>query len=456
MLTSTYWQAAASMLMLYAGKMSGILVNLVFIPIYTVSLGSEKFGLVAVILSLQALLMMLDLGLSTLVGRDIAANQLPSKKLFQEILCAESTLILFYTAVIIAFSALYFFDINFGLSLFNIWTIILTFLCLVIQNLHYNAIVSKRSYNLASALQLIGNLGRAGSTAYVLYFVSPTITAFILCQFFGAAIQAIIARMLLLKSFKFNKDIYYEFKKFDLIKEIKSLLLRSKSLALLTLAGAAVTQLDKPIISFFISHSSVAPYFLAMTYCMTPMAVLAAPVAQYFQPKIINTISETTQTNSLKTIKFYSISLSAVTLLPSIILYIYSDFFINIWLHHGPLVNDTKNYVKVLLPGLVIGALGYIPNSLLLATGHFRFMATISILMTVSVITLTIFAAKTQSILLICWIYALYHGLSTLFQYIKATRNIQTRIIALESGKIIASTLALSTISLIIFNKLHQ
>ena len=65
------------------------------------------------------------------------------------------------------------------------------------------------------------------------------------------------------------------------------LIKQGRPIILFTAAGAAVTQLDKPLVSAFSSAASVAPYFLATTLCTLPIALLAGPLSQYFQPKIL-------------------------------------------------------------------------------------------------------------------------------------------------------------------------
>ena len=252
-------RAVFSILMLYLGKASGIIVNLIFIPFYSHTLGPEGFGSVAVILSLQALLMTLDLGMSTLIGRDVAAAELTPAKLLHQLFCAEFGLVLFYCGLTFATSI----TVLTGIAPTGDWRVVLAsvvlFMLLVLQNLHYTAIVARRAYTIASALQLAGNLTRAGATAIVLTFLSPTLFAFVVTQALGAALQLLVTRHLCIQDFHKDPNWIPPTRVAQLWLDTRKLFHRARPLALLSASGAAVTQLDKPIISIFSPAASVAP-----------------------------------------------------------------------------------------------------------------------------------------------------------------------------------------------------
>ena len=365
-------RAVFSIFMLYLGKASGIIVNLIFIPFYSQALGPERFGSVAVILSLQALLMMLDLGMSTLVCRDVAAAEFTPAKLLNQLFCAELGLVIFYGALSLAVGVLMLAGLTFGVDWPTGLAAVVLFLLLVLQNLHYNAIIARRSYTIASSLQLIGNLTRAGATAFVLTSVSTTLLAFVVTQAAGAALQAIASRYFCLRELRSDPRWVPSVPPEHLWPSIRELFLRARPLALVSVSGAAVTQLDKPIISVLISTASVAPYYLAMTYCMVPMSILAGPVAQFFQPLVLNAVSAGESASASRMMQRFTMALLCITLVPSAGLYLLRQPLIGAWLQHGPLVNDTLHYSMILLPGLTIGALGFIPFTLLLATGDDR------------------------------------------------------------------------------------
>ena len=61
--------------LLYVSKSGAILVGLLILPFFNSQLGPDLFGLVALILSVQAFLLFVDFGMATLVGRDLAVAE---------------------------------------------------------------------------------------------------------------------------------------------------------------------------------------------------------------------------------------------------------------------------------------------------------------------------------------------------------------------------------------------
>jgi len=424
--------------MLYLGKASGIIVNLVFIPFYSHALGPEGFGAVAVILSLQTLLLTLDLGMSILVGRDVAAAEFTPAKLLHQLFCAELGLVMFYGALLLAVGVLILAGLKLDVDWRTVLASVVLFLLLVLQNLHYSAIIARRAYTAASALQLVGNLTRAGGTAIVLTMVSPTVLAFVVTQAAGAALQALATRYLCLREFRSDPRWTPSIPTERLWASTRALFRRARSLALLSASGAAVTQLDKPIISVLMSTASVAPYYLAMTYCMVPMSILAGPVAQFFQPLVLNAVSAGDTARAARMMRRFTVALLCITLLPTAGLYLLRQPLVGAWLHDGPLVNETIQYSLILMPGLAIGALGFIPYTLLLATSDFRFQALMSAGMTILTLLAATLASSRQSVWSVCTIYAIYHAASTVLLWVRAAAKPEVRELARSSASLAA------------------
>ncbi len=412
--------------MLYAGKTSGILVSLIFLPIYSKALGSEVFGLVAVILSLQTLLIMLDLGMSTLVGRDIAAAVSGPTDEAELVASGERVLSLTYGLLFTFASLTALAGLEIGSSSLNLPLIVILFFFVVLQNFHYSVIVARRHYTVASLLQVVGNLVRAGFTVWVITRVSATLTAFVISQLAVAAAHLFLSRKLSLRQScgsveQMSPPGHRGYR--QCARSAIAMLKRAWPIAVMSVAGAAVMQLDKPLISFFMGPASVAPYFLAVTYCMTPLAVFASPVAQYFQPLVVSAISRDDRRLTGRLLRSFAAILLTATLVPSLVLYVFSDVLVGWWLNDSPLAQTTEEYVKVLLPGVVIGALGYVPYTLLLASREYRFMGRMSVVMTSVTLVAVVLLAYAQSVWFICAVYALYHTTSTVVQCIRISSN---------------------------------
>lgn len=429
------WQKSiVSLLLLYAGKSSGILVNLFFIPLYSRYLGTEQFGIVAVILSMQALLLMLDLGLSTLVNRDIASGQATEAEYKRLIDNAELALLALYVLLVLIVWGGYAVGVISSVSLSSALLSVALFGLLVLQNLYYCVILARRKYSTASVIQLFGNLSRAIATAVVLIYYSATLPAFIVVQVVFAALHACITRQYCRYQFAhFDQE-----QKHDLLSqarwcEVMSLIERGKSLVLFSLAGAAVMQLDKPIISMFMTPASVTPYYLAMTFCMVPLSVLAGPISQYFQPRLLQAFAQRDIRLAMPVMRNFVWTLCLVTLIPSSVLWIFREQLLGLWLGSEHDIGLIADYIAILLPSITLNSMGFIPYTLLLSAEDYKFQGRSSGIISVITLLFCTLSAANQSVELVCYTYAAYFIASSLVSSFRAINLNQTHEFAVST-----------------------
>lgn len=420
--------AIVNMAMLYAGKTSGVLVAFLFLPLYSRLLGAEQFGMVAVILSLQALLVMMDLGMSTLVSRDIAAGESSPEGLAKLIRTAEISLSGFYFLLLAGTVAIKAIGGLPGVDAVTALAAVTLFWLLVLQNLYYSAMLARRLYTSASVIQAVGVIVRASATAFILANGYATFPAFIVTQLVLAAIHCGVTRQYSMSLLNLRTALTLKVSKPSLADGV-SLVKRGRSLVLFSAAGAAVMQLDKPLVTAFVSAASVAPYFLATTLCMLPLSILAGPISQYFQPELLNEAARQNSEGTRRTLKRFTSALLFIVGVPCIIFWFLRIPMIDLWMGQGPGNITISRYVAILLPGCAVGALGFIPYTLLLSAKDFRFQAVLSTGMTLIALTGVAVAALFQSIEGVCYIYATYHSTSTLLSwmraiYIPATREV--------------------------------
>jgi O-antigen/teichoic acid export membrane protein len=316
--------------LLFTSKSGVMIVGILILPIFHRILGSNDFGVVAVILSLQAFALIADFGMATLVGRDISHYQ-NSLKGFATLRDAKIVVNIFYGGglviglfVILLTSAL--------TSKIHIFVgCSLLFLLSVLQNIEFSAILARKHYIVASVTQIIGVLGRALLTVAALVYVSKSLFVFIIAQVVGIALQLYMTsfcrRRVIPQS---SLSITGEASLFG----VHDLISRGLPLMFAGLAGAAVLQLDKPILSAFVSSSDIAPYFLAMSFSAIPATLLAGPIAQYFQPKLIEAMTEVSNSNQLERIvQNFTAVLLLIVGIPSFIIWQLAETIISVWLH---------------------------------------------------------------------------------------------------------------------------
>lgn len=82
--------------------------------------------------------------------------------------------------------------------------------------------------------------------------------------------------------------------------------------------------------------------------------------------------------------------------------------------------------MEILLPGIALGALGYVPYNILVAHEDYRAHSRLSAGMTVVTLAATALAAAFGSILAVCWIYASYHTISAVITWWRASYLVAT------------------------------
>lgn len=399
------------MAMLYASKTGAILVGVFILPQFNRLMGAEQFGVVAVIFSFQALLMVLDLGMATIVGRDIAAAEPHSPEAFRLWRSAETVIGAMYAVLVpIAFAAKAL--LGLPLSSLELLGTLLLFWSLTIQNIGQSALLARHHFVDAGGIQVTGVAARGGITLLALMYIDATLSVFVAAQLACALLQAAVTHIRCRQLLRPASD--EPLPAAPQLPECLSVALRGRSLMLFGLAGAAVMQLDKVIVSTLVSPAAMTPYFLATLLCLTPLSVLAGPVAQFFQPRLIRAISINDHDTIRRTMAPFVTAVVLITAIPTAILWLVREPLVTAWLSVPDQVHDVAHYTSILLPGIAVGALGFIPYVTLIGRQDYRFQARLSAAMTVATLLAAAGMAQFGSIEGVCWVYAAYHAMSTL------------------------------------------
>jgi O-antigen/teichoic acid export membrane protein len=303
--------------------------------------------------------------------------------------------------------------------------------------MYYYALLARHRYTGASMLQMAGVTARASVTAVVLLEVEASVRAFVAAQLAVAVVHGLLARRIWRADLLRDPQAAMEP---AVPHDALSLVKRAAPLALASLAGAAVTQLDKPLIAAFMSSASVVPYFLATTICMTPISLLAAPVAQYFQPPLMRAMSMADTQAVRRLLARFTLTLVGAVGVPGLCLWLLAAPAVNLWLGAGTLADSVARYVSILLPGFILGGLGFVPYSLVLAAEDFRFQARLSVVLTAATLLAAAFFAFRQSLTGICVVYVIYYAAATIATWLRATQLPETRELAsFSSHRAIAS-----------------
>lgn len=436
--------ALLDMSMLYASKTGSILVGVFILPQFSHLLGADQFGVVAVIFSFQALLLMLDLGMSTLVGRDIAAFGSRSSEAITSWRTAETVISAFYLVLLpLALVSLRLIDIN--LSSLQVLATLLLFWALTLQNIGQAALLAKHHFIDAGSIQVVGVATRAVVTLLALNFIAANLTVFLVAQVACALTQLIATHIRCTQLLREPGSPGVRFH--PSLAHCIAMARRGQPLVLFGIAGATVMQLDKPIVSAFASAAELAPYYLATIFCLTPLSILAGPVAQFFQPRLVRAISSGDTTAAKQVLAPFVTAIVLFTFLPSALLWLLRTPILAVWLGSSAHVDTVAHFVGILLPGVAIGALGYVPYVILVARQDYKFQARASIAMSVLTLLAATWFAYAKSVEGVCWVYAVYHGVSTLVSWARCIYDKQG-IVSYASGAALQILTMVAVISL--------
>jgi O-antigen/teichoic acid export membrane protein len=236
---------------LYGSRLAGILVTLIFLPLYAKLLGKHDFGLVALVMSAQSLMMMLDLGMAALATRDLAAN--PSPHAVRVRWLRAEQLLTFYFAAL-AFPALIAAWIVEQPLLLVAGCVVLCW-AVTLQALAQAAMVARGDLHRAALLQGGGVLCRAVLTTAALLWIEPSLRVFVASQLVGALAHLAINRYVGQPAHQSGATAIAT------AEPLRRLAQRGLPLFLLGAAGAAVLQVDKLLVGSFMSPAAVTPYF---------------------------------------------------------------------------------------------------------------------------------------------------------------------------------------------------
>ena len=394
--------------MLYCGRLGTALVGILLLPIFSRLLGPQEFGVVAIILSTQSLMVALDLGMAIVLGRDLAGlpagAQSRGHAMFSH---AERNLVRLYgTLMVVALIASRFMALP--LAPLDIAAVVILFGAATHQNVAQVSLLARQDYAWVGINQFAGIVLRNVFTLACMQLIAANLTVFVLSQSLGAGLHALCTRWRLVRLLPAGAT------------SLKGSSFHSMSIPLLvqTIAGACAMQLDKPAVGAFAGAAATAPYYLATVLALTPLTFLAGPVVQFFQPKVIGQIAAEALSPAL--VRKFLVGILGSAFLPGLMLWLAAPALTTLWLHGAHDHALVSDYVRILVVGTSLGALGFLPNVLLVARRQYRFLATASTGLAIVVLALSCWAASDGNVRMVCFAYAGYHILAAVIQWARA------------------------------------
>jgi O-antigen/teichoic acid export membrane protein len=357
----------------YVGQGWRIVMSLAFVPLYIRYLGIEAYGLIGIFAILQAWLILLDLGMKPVLGREMArfTGGAHDSQSIRDLL-RSIEIIAIAIAVLIALgiwgasgwlAANWVHAQKLPVALvaraFSLMGVVAALQ--FVESIYTSSIAGLQRQVLQSAISsLIATVRGLGAVA-ILAWVSPTITAFFAWQGFISFATAVVFSIVVYRVLPSSPRPAHFSKQ-----ALKDVWRYAAGMAGITLLSLILTQVDKVLLSRLLSLQAFAYYALAGVVA-NALYLLTGPVTTAFYPRFTELAMET---DDGPLGKVYHQGAQLVTVLTgagAVVLIVFGHRVLLLWTADPTLADHVAPLMKVLALGTLLNALLWIPYQLELA-----------------------------------------------------------------------------------------
>ena len=359
----------------YAGSVWTSVASLVFIPFYVKILGVEAYGLVGFYATMQGVLTLLDMGLSTTVSRETARLSLHGNN-NEEIRNLIRTLEWIYWGVGVAVILLI---TTCSSWIARVWlnpehltleqvelAIILMGIAFAVQwpaVLYQGGLLGfQRQVWMNSVLGINATI-KGIATLALLWLIKPTIIVFFASQIMTSFLHVTLMKWGLIRAVP--RELAAPRFQYKILKDIRGF---SSGVFGISLLGILLMQVDKIILSKLLSLEKYGYYMLATSIAFA-FYRLVTPVFNTYYPKFTQLV-EKKEFNSLKFVYHQASQMMALIVIPiATVLFFFSEDILWIWTQNQAVVEHASFIVSLLVVGTALNGLMSVPYALQLAHG---------------------------------------------------------------------------------------
>ena len=351
------------------------LMGLAFIPLYIQYLGVEAYGLIGVFALIQAWLMLLDVGMTPALSREMARfnggahsaqsirNLLRSVEVIGFLLALLVSLTIWGLSGWLASNWLQVEKLHIDVvsQAFIIMGVVagLRF----IENIYRSSIIGLEkqvTLNVVNAvLATIRSVGAIG----VLIWIAPTISAFFIWQGVMSLITVIFFAVILYK----NLPVSQQSSRFS-VSAIKNIWRFAGGVAAITFLSFLLMQTDKILLSKFLSLEQFGYYSLAALVANS-LFMIVAPIDLAFFPRLTSQVSQDNQSALISTFHMGSQLITVFVGVAAVILIVFGDVVLSLWTQDTALAKSIAPLLAILALGTMFNCFMHMPYQLQLANG---------------------------------------------------------------------------------------
>ena len=401
----------------YLGQVWSGIMAISFLPVYIDYLGVESYGLIGLFVVLQSLLLLLDMGITPTLNREMARFNAGEHS-------AHSIRVLLRSLEIICLCIAIFIIVSIWLSSDYIATgwlkpeglssdVIsqaISIMALVIafrfgESIYRGALYGLEKQVTYNVIFAILTTVRYVGAIIILATISNSVQAFFIWQLIISILSVIIFSYNVHKTLpeatqpvRFSRDAIKSIKKF------------ASGMMGVTALTAFLLHADKLLLSRLLPLNEFGYYTLAATAAGV-LFMVVVPVTQAVFPKMVKLSSQDCN-DELSSLYHKTTQLVCVLIAPvTIILVIFSDGVLLMWSGNIELSNNTSPYLSILILGSFFNSLAHIPYQLQLAYGWTGLLIKVNILIVLGVIIGIYSLVPNHGAIAAAWVWLVMNGL---------------------------------------------
>lgn len=391
-------------------------MGLAFVPIYIQYLGGEAWGLVGFMSMLQAWFILLDLGLTPTLSREMARFKAGAHSA-QSIRDLMRSLELVYIGVAsVVVLSVWFIAPWVGVHWLNVVHLskstvasaigIMGFVLAMrmIEQVYRGAIQGMQAQVWLNAAQGMLATLRWGGAVGVLMFVAPTIEMFFYWQGLVSLVSVI---WLAWKTYDLIPRAERR-ARFDLSK-LKEIGRFAGGMAATTLLSLLLTQVDKLLLSKLVTLEVFGYYTLAASV-VAALYFLVAPIATAVSPKMAEQVAKSSYEDLVETYHSACQWLSAIMVPAAIVVAMFAEPMLYAWTGDTHLAKQTAPLLSLLAIGTLLNGFMHIPYMAQLAYGWVGLAVRVNIVAVLFIVPTTLWAVPKYGAIGAAWAWVVLNA----------------------------------------------
>lgn len=361
-------------------KVLATIIGIIFVPIYVKIIGAESYGLVAFYGTLAGSLAILDMGLSTAISRQVSVlTTRPNSQKETSDLVFSVEIIYWFVGILAGllivilshYLAMHWINAKYLPKQTIASAIMLMggiFACNFPASI-YNGVMNSLNLQLPNAfINIIASLIKAVGVILALKYISSSIECYFIWQILISLIITVAMRAYCWRII--NKDILVS-PKFS-IQQLKTIWKFAAGMTGISLITFFLSQIDKIVVSKFVTLDFVGYYGLAFTVAGAITQVIS-PLNPILFPKF-SALAATNKQSELVDLYHKSCRLINIIVLPiGFTLILFAHEILLLWTNNPILVKNTAPILQICAAGTICNCMMWIPYWYMLANGITKF-----------------------------------------------------------------------------------